>query len=154
MLDEKYIKIVYESEPIGKEKIILYLTTFDIDKYNYELNKKNIAINVPIDKSEIVNISSINSIENRLNEYIKNFYEPYINEAKQLIDTKKIMSKSIDLNLKSICNSGDIHCNVVYGNITNCDNVYCNEIKGNVVNCDKIIYKNKGVIYVRKKKSR
>ena len=45
-MKDKYIRIVYRSEPIGKEGIILYLTTFDIDKYNQELNKKEIGIEV------------------------------------------------------------------------------------------------------------
>ena len=30
---EKYVKIVYQSEPIGKERIVLYLTTFDKEAF-------------------------------------------------------------------------------------------------------------------------
>lgn len=39
---QKYIKIVYKSEPIGPEKIVLQLTTFDFDKYkkDNELKKQ------------------------------------------------------------------------------------------------------------------
>lgn len=33
-MDKKdYVKIVYQSEPIGKDKIILYLTTFDLEAF-------------------------------------------------------------------------------------------------------------------------
>ena len=48
---DKYTKIVYKTEPIGKEKIILYLTTFDIEAFEkrpkfrkdtYKNNSKNI----------------------------------------------------------------------------------------------------------------
>lgn len=35
-MDNKYEKIVYRSKPIGKEKIILYLTTLDQEKLNNE----------------------------------------------------------------------------------------------------------------------
>lgn len=31
-MENKYEKIIYQSEPIGKEKIILYLTTLDYEK--------------------------------------------------------------------------------------------------------------------------
>ena len=31
--DEKYFKIIYRSEPIGKEKIVLELMTFDIEAF-------------------------------------------------------------------------------------------------------------------------
>ena len=32
-MNKDYVKVIYESNPIGKEKIILYLTTFDIEAF-------------------------------------------------------------------------------------------------------------------------
>ena len=37
-MNDKYTKVVYQSEPIGKEKIVLYLTTFDLEAF--EKNEK------------------------------------------------------------------------------------------------------------------
>lgn len=37
---DKYTKIVYQTNPIGPEKIILYLTTFDIEKFKEDESLK------------------------------------------------------------------------------------------------------------------
>lgn len=141
-MGNKYIKVVYQTEPIGKERIILYLTTFDIEAYDKEQNSIKQQVKIfELPKHNLQEPNFIYDIEKMLNDYVKHYYEPYIEELKEIINTKKIMDKTIDLNAKNITNSDDVHCNIVYGNITNCDNIYCNEIKGNVVNCDKIIYK-------------
>lgn len=141
-MNNKYVKVVYQSEPIGKEKIILYLTTFDYEAYEKEENSiKQQAKIFELPKHNLQEPNFIYDIEEMLNDYVKHYYEPYVEELRGIINTKKIMDNVIDLNAKNITNSDDVHCNIVYGNITNCDNVYCNEIKGNVVNCDKIIYK-------------
>ena len=36
---DDYVKVVYQSEPIGEERIILYLTTFDTKKFEKEPKK-------------------------------------------------------------------------------------------------------------------
>ena len=33
---DKYVKVVYESSPIGVERIVLYLTTFDLKRYEQD----------------------------------------------------------------------------------------------------------------------
>lgn len=139
----KYVKVVYESKPIGKEKIVLYLTTFDWERYELDqecLKQQAITFELPPADSPSEALATLEKI---LNDYVKRYYEPYVKELREVIHTKKVLGKAIDLNAKNISNAGDVHCNMVYGNITNCDNVYCTEIKGNVVNCDKIVYKRK-----------
>ena len=139
---DKYVKIVYQSEPIGIEKIILYLTTFDKEAFEKDqlLEKKQAKV-FEFEKSDLTNPDFIYMLEKNINEYVKSYYGFKIKELQELINEKKCMDRVIDLNAKNITNSDDVHCNIVYGNITNCDNIYCNEIKGNVVNCDKIVYK-------------
>lgn len=142
-MNNKYVKIVYQSEPIGKERIILYLTTFDWEAYELDqefLKQQTMAFELP--PANNTN-EALATLENILNNYVKRYYEPYVKELREVIHTKKVLGEAIDLNAKNISNADDVHCNIVYGNITNCDNVYCMEIKGNVVNCDKIIYKSK-----------
>lgn len=152
-MDNKYTKVVYQTEPIGKEKIVLYLTTFDIEafKKDEKLNKiptKEIATMIQFDDYDKNMPNFIEIISERLKLVVTNTYENQLKEMADYIEylknTKIIPLTSEYSNLKNISNVDDVHCNIVYGNISNCDNIYCNEIKGNVTNCDKIIYK-KGV---------
>lgn len=143
-----YVKIVYQTEPIGTEQIILYLTTFDIDKYNHDLEKKQFGIELYID-SEIKKRNNmpmnefLEELEVRLNGYVKNFYEPYIEETKEYIKylQHEIIQPKVYDNVKNVNNVKKITCNNVYGNINNCEVLYCNEIHGKVNNVEKIVYK-------------
>lgn len=144
-MNNEYIKIVYESEPIGPEHIVLYLTTFDIDKYNKDLNKKEVAIKIPIEKDELYeNNEYLIFLEKQLNHYVKNFYGPYVEETRAYLNflktTHTIEPKNYD-DVKNINNVAKVTCNNIYGNVNNCEVLYCNEIKGKVINCDKIVYK-------------
>lgn len=145
-MNDKYVKVVYQSEPIGKEHIILYLTTFDIDRYNHDLEKKEFGIEIPIEKHFKNNDDYLQIIENRINDYVKNFYEPFIKEAKDysiLLKTtyqERIQPKVYD-NVRNVNNVDKITCNNIYGNVNNCEVLYCNEIHGKVNNVEKIIYK-------------
>ena len=136
---DKYVKIVYQTEPIGPDKIILYLTTFDKEAFERDQQlEKTETIEFKIQEQN----KNIVYIQKMLNDYVRCYYEPYVDDLRGLINSKKAIKKSLSLsNAQNINNSGDVHCEIVYGNINNCDNIYCTEIKGNVVNCDKIVYK-------------
>jgi len=145
-MENKYVKIVYQSKPIGPEKIILYLTTFDIDKYSKDLERKEFAIGVdmPSEKYYELNNINISEIEKRLNDYVKNFYAPYIEEIKtylKLLKTTYTMEPKVFDNIKNVNNVEKITCNNIYGNVNNCEVLYCNEIHGKVNNVEKIVYK-------------
>ena len=119
-MGNKYIKVVYQTEPIGKERIILYLTTFDYEAYEKEQNSiKQQAKIFELSKHNLQEPNFIYDIEEMLNDYVKHYYEPYVEELRGIINTKKIIDNVIDLNAKNITNSDDVHCNIVYGNITN-----------------------------------
>lgn len=148
-MNKEYTKILYQSEPIGKEKIILKLTTLDLDAFkdNEELEKiptKELAKVIERPICSLADGNDIKLMEIRINNYIKEIYGNQIEEMKEYIEQLraiKIVPMVYDKNVKNISNADDVHCNIVYGNISNCDNIYCHEIKGNVTNCDKIIYK-------------
>ena len=151
---DKYVKIVYQTEPIGSDKIILYLTTFDLEAYERDEKLKQIptkeisrqfkiptepktATECYIYQNELINL------QRNINNFIIDTYDKQLQEMKAHIEylrNAKIVPVECS-NAKNINNSGDVHCGIVYGNINNCDNIYCTEIKGNVVNCDKIVYK-------------
>ena len=145
-MNDKYVKVVYQSEPIGKEHIILYLTTFDIDRYNHDLEKKEFGIEIDVTDIDLKEPNNIKMIEEKLNRYVKNFYEPYIKEVKDysmLLKTtyqERIQPRVYD-NVKNVNNVDKITCNNIYGNVNNCEVLYCNEIHGKVNNVEKIVYK-------------
>lgn len=148
MNKDDYVKVVYRSYPIGKEGIVLEITTFDLEKFKKDEELKKIpektkAIYRSVKKEDLLNLDYIS---NELNKMVNDTYRDEIEKLKAEVEflrqTKIIpMEYSKEKNAKNINNADDVHCNIVYGNIMNCDNIYCHEIKGNVVNCDSIIYK-------------
>lgn len=157
-MEDKYVKIAYQSEPIGKEKIILYLTTFDLETFEKDQKLEKIPIKTiakVVDIPQTIkfensamdvkyNAYQIKMFETIIEKFIKETYEEQLQQMSHCIETLraiKIVPIEYDTNAKNITNADDVHCNIVYGDIKNCDNIYCNEIKGNIVNCDKIIYK-------------
>jgi len=156
-MQDKYVKVVYQTPPIGERKIILYLTTFDIEAFEKDqslekIPTKTIAKSLDIPKKIIgdntafgvnYNMYEAERFETIIEKFIADTYDEELRKMQGCIETLRKIKIVPQWNAKNITNSDDIHCNIVEGNITNCDNVYCNEIKGNVVNCDKIIYKNK-----------
>lgn len=157
-MQDKYVKVVYQTEPIGKERIVLYLTTFDLEAFQKDQNLEKIptkqivrAFEAPtqinFETSDMVvnyNNYQVKMFETILEKIVRDTYENQLEEMTSIIETlrnTKIIPINYDSKIKNISNSDDVHCDIVYGNISNCDNIYCTEIKGNVVNCDKIVYK-------------
>ena len=155
--ENKYVKVVYQSNPIGKEQIILYLTTFDIEAFEKDQSLEKIptkkiakAFDIP---EKIIgdgtafgvnyNMYQAELFETIIEKFIAETYDEELRKMQCCIEALRKIKIVPQWNTKNITNSDDVHCNIVEGNISNCDNVYCNEIKGNVVNCDNVIYKNK-----------
>lgn len=134
--DDRYVKIVYQTEPIGKEGIILYLTTFDIEAFEKaqklkEIPKKENIEKIPINPNEPLDI-----IERRLNSKVKEFYE---SEILKMADYIEKVDRMKTRECGNVTNVDNVYCEIIKGNVINCDNVHCNEIKGNTINCE--IYK-------------
>ena len=73
-----YVKVVYESDPIGKEKIVLILTSFDIDRYNNDLIE--VKQHIGIERTNFNAPNELEYLQATLNQYVKNYYEPFIKE--------------------------------------------------------------------------
>ena len=152
---EKYSKVVYQSNPIGKEQIVLCLTTFDIEAFEKDqslekIPTKRITKTFDIPEKIIGDNTAFEVDYNRyqaelfetiIEKFIADTYDEELRKMQGCIEALRKVKIVPQWNAKNITNSSDVHCNIVEGNITNCDNVCCNEIKGNVVNCDNIIYK-------------
>ena len=150
----KYIKIVYQSEPIGERGIVLYLTHFDYDAYKKDQKLKQIPTfevpyHVKVDRGvdfdgDVVDYT-YDMLFKELSNIIHTHYENEIEQLRSYIEMNRIIKpvattyderKIIKGN---ITNSDNIICDVIEGNVINCDNVKVREIRGNTVNCE--IYK-------------
>lgn len=87
-MTDKYTKVVYESQPIGKEQIILYLTIFDLEAFEKdqqmrEIPTKRKAITFEFEKKDLLSVPNL--AEEMNNKFEKMFKEVY---EKQLLDMK------------------------------------------------------------------
>ena len=147
-MENKYVKVIYTSEPIGKEKIILELTTFDYEAFERDeklkaMPLKTVSYVFNADKGIFDTQSYMQYVEKQLNIKIDEFYKNEIVKMKALLETKRAIleAKWIEPQPKKIIkgnviNSDNITCDVIEGNVINCDNVQCKEIKGKMINCN------------------
>lgn len=149
MIKEKYMKIVYQTPPIGEYGIVLYLTTFDIEALKRDELKekeKKIILDIPdltnnyLETSHIddccykaypasYNTNDFARLEEDLNAYIRKYYEY---EVERLRRELKICRDSC---LNNVSNTNWVRCDSIQGNVSNCTNVYCNKIAGDITNC-------------------
>lgn len=91
-MKDNYTKVVYESSPIGKEKIRLYLTTFDLEKFKEdeelrEIPQQRKAIEFEFDiYNNLSNPNLVNKMQKQLEEYINHTYKQQIEEMKIYIE--------------------------------------------------------------------
>lgn len=158
-MEDKYIRVIYESDPIGKYKIILRLTTFDIEAYKRdkevkELQEKRYYERININPKEPLEIierrlearvdafykKKIESLRSQLEWYIRNTRKPIINFECGYMNDFNILEeyKEETKIIKNVTNSENIYCEIIQGNVVNCDNVHCKEIRGNIVNSEII----------------
>ena len=86
----KYIKVTYQTDPIGQRGIILYLTTFDVEAYEkdkslIEIPKKEERIYVSVPNPD----ESIEWLESRLNTIVKKHYQDEIRRLERLLEKER-----------------------------------------------------------------
>ena len=81
---DKYVKIVYQTPPIGPDKIVLYLTTFDKEAFERDQQLKPIEEKMvfEVDKYDIRDADFINRFEQNLNTIVKEYYIDKLNEIR------------------------------------------------------------------------
>lgn len=99
-MKDKYTKVVYQSEPIGKEKIILYLTTFDLEAFKNDEKLETIpeqrkAIAFEFNKSEILNNPNfVEEMNNKFETMFKEIYEKQLLDMKSYIEFNRKLPKA------------------------------------------------------------
>lgn len=161
-LHDNYVTISYESQPIGPDKIVLYLTTFDMERYEKEqiLEKKEERVEIdtsiapivnPLDSTYVCDEYSglkwnycLLDIEEQVSRIISEYYEQKVKELQEKIDeyNNKIetMCHIQDINhidkVGNVMNVKQVNCDVIEGNVMNCGAVFVHKIQGNIVNCN------------------
>ena len=90
-MNKDYVKVVYESNPIGKEGIILKLTTFDIEQWKKDqqlekIPEKQKAVYVEFERNQLNDTDFLPKIQSQLNHLIVEQYEKQIMEMKQELE--------------------------------------------------------------------
>ena len=98
-MDDKYIKVVYESKPIGKEKIVLQLTTFDLEAFEKDEKLKKIPIKkdtiaFEFDKYEMSNPNLLDEINNRFEKMFNETYKKQLEDMKSYIEINRRLPKA------------------------------------------------------------
>lgn len=156
-LHDNYVKISYESQPIGPDKIVLYLTTFDMERYEKEQILEKKVERVEIDTSIAPIVNPLDStyvcdeyaglkwnyclldIEEQVSRIISEYYDQKVMELQNTIDEYnsrlEMQCHARDI-VNNITNADEVCCDVVQGNVVNCNSVSCREIRGNTINCN------------------
>ena len=160
-LNDDYVKITYQTPPIGPSKIVLYLTTFDIEKYKKDQEVETKTQSLVFEEPDNRGYNSVadirNSLDNRLygysiqqhnmnyyeylqnalNDVVMRYYEPYVEELKREIDAYKVKmeTNTVFRNVEDVTNVPKLVCDTVCGDVTNCHEVHCNNIQGDLINC-------------------
>lgn len=99
-MNNKYTKVTYQSEPIGKERIVLYLTTFDLEAFEKNENLEKIpeqrkTITFEFDKSEILNNPNlVEEMSNKFETMFKEIYEKQLLDMKEYIEFNRKLPKA------------------------------------------------------------
>lgn len=91
-MDKKdYVKVLYESNPIGENGIVLKLTTFDLDQWKKDQQLKEIpktqkGIYVEVERTQMLEPDFLPKLQAQLNHLIVDNYERQIIEMKQELE--------------------------------------------------------------------
>lgn len=142
----KYFKVVYQTDPIGERGIVLKLTSFDMEAYERDKNRKTIPteeVSYFVEDPALLHAyygedEIYNSFVSHLKDVIEEHYFFEIEKLKSYIETHREVATVTEKKVikGNITNSDNIVCDVIEGNVVNCDNVKVREIRGNTVNCD------------------
>lgn len=99
-MDNKYTKVTYQSEPIGKERIVLYLTTFDLEAFekNEKLEKiptQRKAIAFEFERNDLLNNPNLaEEMNNKFEKMFKEIYEKQLLDMKSYIEINRNLPKA------------------------------------------------------------
>jgi hypothetical protein len=99
-MDNKYTKVTYQSEPIGKERIVLYLTTFDLEAFKKDEKLEKIptqrkAIAFEFNRADLLNNPNLaEEMNNKFEKLFKETYQKQLEEMKSYIEINRKLPKA------------------------------------------------------------
>ena len=99
-MKDKYTKVVYQSDPVGKERIVLYLTTFDLDAFEKDEKLEKIpeqrkAVVFEFEKKDILNNPNLaEEMNNKFETMFKDIYEKQLLDMKSYIEYNRKLPKA------------------------------------------------------------
>ena len=99
-MDNKYTKITYQSDPIGKGRIVLYLTTFDLEAFKKDEKLEKIptqrkAIAFKFNRADLLNNPNLaEEMNNKFEKMFKETYQKQLEEMKSYIEFNRKLPKS------------------------------------------------------------
>lgn len=106
-MNDKYTKVVYQSDLIGKEKIVLYLTTFDLEAFEKDekleripIQRKTIAFE--FNRADLLNNPNLaEEMNNKFEKMFKEIYQKQLEEMKSYIEINRKLPKTQWYNLEN-----------------------------------------------------
>lgn len=74
-MNDKYIKVIYQTPPIGEYGIVLELTTFDFEAQERDEKEKQLLEKRQFERLDINPNEPLEIIEQRLNDRVDQFYK-------------------------------------------------------------------------------
>lgn len=99
-MDNKYTKVVYQSDPIGKERIVLCLTTFDLEAFKNDEKLEKIPIQrkgivFEFNRADLLNNPNLaEEMNNKFEKIFKEIYEKQLLDMKNYIEFNRKLPKA------------------------------------------------------------
>lgn len=113
MNKKDYVKITYESDPIGKYGIVLQLRTFDVEAYERDQKLKQIPIKTEAKRLRLDEVSRLEDplylfrIQEQINKFVVDTYEQQILDLKRELEYARSIRTIPDTHEYYIVQEGD-----------------------------------------------
>ena len=113
-MDKKdYVKVTYESDPIGEHGIVLQLRTFDVEAYERDQKLKQIPIKTEAKRLRLDKVSMLEDplylfrIQEQINKFVVDTYEQQILDLKRELEYARSIRTIPDTHEYYIVQEGD-----------------------------------------------
>lgn len=113
MNKKDYVKVTYESDPIGEYGIILQLRTFDVEAYERDQKLKQIPIKTEAKRLRLDKVSMLEDphyffkIQEKINKFVVDTYEQQILDLKRELEYARSIRTIPDTHEYYIVQEGD-----------------------------------------------
>ena len=158
-LNDDYVKITYQTPPIGPSKIVLYLTTFDIEKYKKDQEVATKTQSLVFDEPDNRGYNSFADIRNSLDNtlyyntvnasnrlYNTNYYDntPYYEYLQNSLND--VVMRYYEPYVEELQNTIDVYKAMLkttpafynVEDVTNVHELVCDTVCGDVTNCHEV----------------